>query len=253
MDNEAVISVVRRWAHCDESTAWLALRSVLGVLADRLDRNECRHLAAELPDRIAPLLFSDTPAQSFDVDEFLHRVAECEGTDLTTAQNRSRAVFAALRAALPAPLYSHMRAELSKDFVPLVEPVAIVDSESFLDLVGEQTGLDHDEAWRAVSAVLNTLASRIAPGEVDDLIARLPAELHEPLKEGRAGAEASSRRMRAEGFVVRVARQEGTDPAIASGHIRAVMTALRKAIGDQEYYDITVELPPEYERLIGKV
>ena len=253
MDNEEMISVVRRWANCDESTAWLALRSVLAVLADRLDRNECRHLAAELPDRIAPLLFSDTPAQSFDVDEFLHRVAERERTDLATAQNHSRAVFAALRAALRAPVYSHMTAELPKDFISLVEPVAIVDSDSFLDLVGERTGLDHDKAWRAVSAVFNTLANRIAPGEVDDLIARLPAELHEPLKEGRAGADARSRRMRAEEFIDRVARQEGTDPAIASGHIRGVLTALRKAIGDQEYYDITVELPREYERLIGLV
>lgn len=253
MDNEDVISVVQKWAHCDESTAWLALRSVLAVLADRLDRNECRHLASELPDRIAPLLFSATPAQKFDVDEFLHRVAEYECTDLATAQNHSQAVFAALRAALQAPLYSHIRAQLSKDFTPLVEPVAIVDSDSFFDLVGEQTGLDHEKAWRAIGAVLSTLASRIAAGEVDDLIARLPAELHEPLKEGRAGADASSRRMRAEEFIVRAAQREGTEPVIARGHIRAVLTALRKAIGNQEYYDITVELPPEYGRLIGLV
>jgi uncharacterized protein (DUF2267 family) len=50
VDNEAVLSNVIRWAHCAEGTAWQALRATLETLAERLDRNECRHLAAPLVD-----------------------------------------------------------------------------------------------------------------------------------------------------------------------------------------------------------
>jgi uncharacterized protein (DUF2267 family) len=253
MDNEALLSVVMRWAPADEAMAWRAVRATLATLAERLDRNECRHLAATLPDRIAPLLFTGSPAEGFDVDEFVRRVAGREGSDLFTAERHARAVFAALRAALPPDVYSHVTAELPKDYRPLVEPVAVMEESSFLDLVARQIGLDRQAARRTTHAVLATLAERIAPGEVDDLIARLPIELHKPLKEGRADADAPARKMTAEAFVAKVAEREGVGVTTAAAHVRAVMAALRRAVGVEEYYDLTVELPPEYERLMALV
>jgi uncharacterized protein (DUF2267 family) len=34
-------------------------------------------------------------------------------------------------------------------------------------------------------------------------------------------------------------------PHVAQRHARAVFAALREAVGDEEYFDVTVQLPPE--------
>lgn len=49
---------------------------------------------------------------------------------------------------------------------------------AFVSRVAERAGLHVERARRAVDAVLETLAERIAGGEVDDLIARLAPALH---------------------------------------------------------------------------
>ena len=248
-----MLAAVNRWLHADEDTLWRAIRATLETAAERLDKNECRHLSAELPDRIAPFLFTATPAERFDVDEFLRRVAEREGTDVATAQHHARAVFAALREAVSDKAYSHMTAELPKDFAPLVEPMAIMAAADFFDSVARRAELDVADAQRATEAALSTLAERIAPGEVDDLVIRLPVELHSPLKQGKASADARSRKMSAEEFLGRAAQREGVDPTSAMKHVRAVLTTLRMAVGSEEYFDVTVELPGEYATLLGLV
>ena len=43
--------------------------------------------------------------------------------------------------------------------------------------------------------MLETLAERIAGGEVDDVIVRLPIALHEPLKRGKEMSGGKARRM----------------------------------------------------------
>jgi uncharacterized protein (DUF2267 family) len=252
VDEEEVLAAVNRWLHADEDTLWRALRATLETAAERLDKNECRHLAAELPDRIAPFLFTATPAERFDVDEFLRRVAEREGTDVATAQHHGRAVFAALREAVSDKAYSDMTAELPKDFAPLVEPIAIMAAADFFDNVARRAELDASDAQRATEAALSTLAGRIAPGEVDDLVIRLPVD-HSPLKQGKASADAWSRKMSAEEFLERAAQREGVEPTSAMKHVRAVLTTLRMAVGSAEYFDVTVELPGEYATLLGLV
>ncbi|MGH2815764.1 MAG: DUF2267 domain-containing protein, partial [Actinomycetota bacterium] len=52
-------------------------------------------------------------------------------------------------------------------------------------------------------------------------------------------------RMSLERFVERVAGREGVPPETARGHARAVLSTLREAVGE-EFYDVTVQLPPEY-------
>jgi uncharacterized protein (DUF2267 family) len=92
--------------------------------------------------------------------------------------------------------------------------------------------------------VLETLAERIADGEVDDLIGRLPVPLHAALKRGKA-RNPGARRMSLERFVGRVAEREGASPEEARNHARAVFATLREAVGE-ELYDVTVQLPPDY-------
>jgi uncharacterized protein (DUF2267 family) len=138
-----------------------------------------------------------------------------------------------------------MVAQLPKDFaflLPRGPAVEVLPAEAFLDRVADRAGLDADGARRATDAVLETLAERIAEGEVDDLISRLPIPLHAALKRGKA-RHREARRMSLERFVDRVAEREGVPPEQARTHARAVFTTLREAVGE-ELYDVTVQLPP---------
>ena len=94
--------------------------------------------------------------------------------------------------------------------------------------------------------MLETLAERIAGGEVDDLIAQLPAVLHEPLKRGNALSNGAARPMSLEEFVLRIAEREGVVPGVALAHARAVFATLREALPEEEFLDITAQLPRDY-------
>jgi uncharacterized protein (DUF2267 family) len=59
----------------------------MATLAERISREEARELAALLPPEVGPWLWREgSPAEGFDIDEFLQRVAEREGVDAKTAQ-----------------------------------------------------------------------------------------------------------------------------------------------------------------------
>jgi uncharacterized protein (DUF2267 family) len=53
-----------------------------------------------------------------------------------------------------------------------------------------------------------------------------------------------------EAFVNRVAEREGVDPERAADDAAAVLRTLREAVGDDEFFDITVQLPDDYIRAI---
>jgi uncharacterized protein (DUF2267 family) len=69
------------------------------------------------------------------------------------------------------------------------------------------------------------VAERIAPGESDDLVARLPIELHPLLKEERNAGTASH--VSLEKLLKQVAQCAGISVAEAERHARAVLTTLR--------------------------
>jgi uncharacterized protein (DUF2267 family) len=96
--------------------------------------------------------------------------------------------------------------------------------------------------------VLETLGERIAGGEVDDLLTRLPLALHAPLKVGRAHSGGSARRMSFDEFAQRVAERERTSSLAAREHTAAVLATLREAVGDDEFFDATAQLPADYPR-----
>jgi uncharacterized protein (DUF2267 family) len=85
---------------------------------------------------------------------------------------------------------------------------------------------------------------------VDDLISHVPAELHEPLERGRAGADDAARRMQIAEFLGRVARHAGVPPELAHLYVRAVLAALREAVGDELFSDLSAQLPDEYAELL---
>jgi uncharacterized protein (DUF2267 family) len=255
IDYEAFIAIVAEDADIGSEAAERASRAVLETLGERIAQGEGRDLAGQLPPELAPSIATTTPAEGFDVDEFVRRVAEREGVDVATAERDARAVFTALSRAVDRREYEQMAAELSKDYSPLLAfgpAIQTVSADVFVQRVAERTGLDPDDARKATDAVLETLAERIAAGEVRDLIARLPIALHEPLKRGAARNGGNAMRMGVDVFLARVAEREGVGVEDARDHVRAVILTLREAVGDQEFIDVTVELPREYESVLPR-
>src|ERR671917_228583 len=111
-----------------------------------------------------------------DHDGFIEAVGRLAGVGGEAAEREARAVFMALARALGPEEFADMVAQLPKDFallLPVGPATEILPVEVFLDRVADRAGLDHDGARRATDAVLETLAERIADGQVDDLIGRL--------------------------------------------------------------------------------
>jgi uncharacterized protein (DUF2267 family) len=252
MEHREFIQITQREAALDADAAERAAQATLTTLAERLSRGQARDLLQQLPAEMKPWLYTESAAEGFDVDEFLRRVAEREGVDAETAESHARAVFFALGRAVSDDEIADLADELPQDFEPLIAEAQrrffeVMPAEEFLAKVAERAGLDAEGARRATEAVIETLAERIAGGEVDDLIPRLPLALHDPLRRGKAASGGSARRMTLERFLSRIAELEDVDPFEAREHARAVFATLREAVGDEEYFDVTVQLPPDYE------
>jgi uncharacterized protein (DUF2267 family) len=179
------------------------------------------------------------------VEEFLRRVAKREDVERKDADRHARAVLLALSRTVSPDEFDDMLAELPKSFAPLLprgERVEAMPADEFLRRVADRASLDSEAAVRATRAVLETLAERIAGGEVQDLIEQLPPELHEPLRAGDALSHGAARRMSLQEFERRVAEREGVVPAEAHEHTRAVLATLREAVSPKEWLDVNAQL-----------
>ena len=251
---ERFLDLVQQLAHRSREDAERAARATLQTLAERISAGQARDLAEQLPPELAPWIATTGDAEAFDVDEFLRRVAEREGADGARAERDARAVFAALGRCVRRKEIDDLVSELPRSFGPLLDEaqgrfVHVMSAETFLAKVADRAGLDPAGARRAADAVLETLAERIAGGEVEDLITQLPAELHEPLKRGDAQSHGAATRMPVEEFVLHVAEREGVTPGEALRHTRAVFATLHEAVPEEEFLDVTVQLPRDYAAL----
>jgi len=251
---DGVLRLVQEAAGTDRSGAELVAHAVLTTLAERIAEGEAQDLAAQLPPELAPWVATKGGAEGFDVDEFLRRIAERAGTDVSGAERYARAVFLALAQAVTTDELADVAAELSKDYAPLLPRGRYVETlpfEVFLERVADRAGVEEERARRATEAVLEATAERVAGGDVDDLIAHLPVQLHAPLKRGRERTGGKVRRMSVDEFLRRVSDLEGEDVAAAREHARAVFVTLREAIGNEEFFDLAAQLPDDYAPLLG--
>jgi len=251
---EQFLTTVAQKARISWEAAERAARAALMTLAERLSAGQARDIAAQLPAELAPWLATQSGAEPFDADEFVRRVAKREGTDLASATRHAQAVFTALGRIVGQDEIEDMAAELPKDFAPFVAEaeqrfVDIVPFEEFVRRVADRAGVDEQGARHATDAVLETLAERIAGGEVEDLIEQLPGELHAPLKRGDELSNGAARRMSVDEFVRRIAEREGVTPEEAHEHARAVFATLREAIPEHEFLDVLAQLPRDYAAL----
>jgi len=120
-----------------------------------------------------------------------------------------------------------------------------MDYEQFLTMVAQIAHTDQDTAERASQIVLTVLGQHLTRGEAADVLRSLPAEL-----QAYAWSPGSPERFPPEEFLRRVAEREGTDLLTAERHSRAVFTALRQAIGPDEFADVRAQLGKHYAALL---
>lgn len=82
---EIIHEVQRRGDFVDADAAEDAVLATLSVLGERLKGGESKDLAAQLPPELADALPTDGPGETFDVGEFVRRVAERELAEVSTA------------------------------------------------------------------------------------------------------------------------------------------------------------------------
>jgi uncharacterized protein (DUF2267 family) len=254
VDHGGFMTIVRQHSGRSSEDAERATRATLQTLGERIDRGQARQLAAQLPPELAPWLATSTPAQPFDVDEFVLRVAAQENATPAAAVRDVAAVFTALAQAAPDE-WDDVVAELPRTFAPLLPRgpfVKVIDADTFRRQVAARAGISPAEADRATGAVLETLAERIAGGEVEDLLGHLPVELHPPLKRGRAAVRGEPSSIGLDKFIHKVAEREGACVLAAMLHARAVFRVLRDALGEQQFRDIVVQLPRDYVEVLAR-
>jgi uncharacterized protein (DUF2267 family) len=254
---ERFITTIEQRAGISWVDAERAARATLQTLGERISAGQSRQLAEDLPPEVRRWLLDEAEhAQDFDVGEFLRRVAEREGVDPETAEHHAKAVFIALARLVRGEEISQLAAQLPNEYKGLLHEAArhrrdpgapeVVSAEMFVQRVGRRAALGAPEAHRASEAVLETLAERIAGGEVDDLAEQLPPELRQPLERGRARTGGKARRMSLDEFVESIAEREGVGYEQALDHARAVFAALRETLTDNEFSDLLAELPRGY-------
>jgi uncharacterized protein (DUF2267 family) len=117
---------------------------------------------------------------------------------------------------------------------------------TFMSIVEQAVAIGREQAERAASATLETLAERITGGEARDIAVFLPRELRPALESALEPAEPFG----LSDFLRRVAEREGVDEDSAREHARAVFKAIGAAVAPGELRDMVSQLPHDFEPLL---
>jgi uncharacterized protein (DUF2267 family) len=266
---ERFVTTIEQLAGIPWIRAERAARATLETLGERITGGQARRLAEDLPVELRMWLTTGSDggarhgeeAQRFDVSEFVRRVAEREEVDPETARQHAQAVFVGLARLVRGDEMARLAAQLPSEYGEelLGEAIkhrrdpggpAVVVGDVFVERVARRAALSPTEARRASEAVMETLAERIAGGEVDDLAEQLPEDLHPALERGKAATGGKAQKMALDEFIERIADREGITYEQALEHTRAVFSALRGTVTEKEVSDILSELPRGYQEAL---
>jgi uncharacterized protein (DUF2267 family)/quercetin dioxygenase-like cupin family protein len=127
-DARQILDVIQRDAELPPGTsAENAFSAVMCALCDRISGGEARDLLLGLPESVRPLLercvvHRGEPSAVFDRDQLLQRIAAHLGTEPSTAERITRAVFAAVRRVLPEKEILDVASQLPAELVDLWQP-----------------------------------------------------------------------------------------------------------------------------------
>nr|WP_239028570.1 DUF2267 domain-containing protein [Pseudonocardia acidicola] len=248
------MTIVQEKARLDRAGTERAVRATLETFSERIAPDRAAELRVLLPAQMRQWI-TESPILPIDVQQFLRRVGEREGTDLDPAERHTRAVFHGLGALLTPNELAPAARELPQDFRPLFDLaqqdwVEYVPGGAFFRRVAQRAGLDDGGAHKAVDAALETLAERISGGDVDDLIHELSIRLHPPLWRGKEHSRGEPRPMSLDKFLRLLAEREAVPREVAREHARAVMATVREAISGTEFSHVKAQLPSEFEPLL---
>jgi uncharacterized protein (DUF2267 family) len=255
MHYATAVTMVERLAGLDPPEAERAIESTLRTLGERISGGEAADIAAFLPSEMRGWLVSaNEPAEPFDRQEFVRRVADREGVEPEVAEEHVRAVFQMLGFAVAPGELRDMASQLPRGFEDLLEAAGVGRRQAMTQddvpaRVAQLLHADREAGQRATDAVLQTLGARISAGEVEDLEAELPGELRDALERGLAESRAA-RKMSEQEFVARIAELEGTSPQEADRDAHAVFHALREALSPKEFSDMASQLSEDYAPLL---
>jgi len=125
MDYQTFTTTVARRAAVPQDEAERIERATLRTLADRISGGEAHDLASQLPGPLQDALRpTREEAESFDVEEFVRRVAD--GADVTPEEAASgvSAVLTTLREAVTPGEFDDVASQLPSDYRALVGPVS---------------------------------------------------------------------------------------------------------------------------------
>ena len=121
MQYDEFIGSVAQGAGISREEAERLTVATLQTLAERISGGEAEDLAAQLPEELKPHLTGvPEEAERFDVEVFVHRVAERAGTDPDDALSHVGAVFATLRDAVTSGELDDIAAQLPDGLRDLV-------------------------------------------------------------------------------------------------------------------------------------
>jgi uncharacterized protein (DUF2267 family) len=226
-----------------------AAQATLETLAERVSAGVARDLAGDLPVAERRWLQPRGDAQPLDPVAFVRRVAEREETDPATAEAHVRAVFLALARLFTEHELGELVAELPKNYGALLGPAVqreVLPFDELVDRVQGRGGLDRHGAERALAAVLETLAERIAGREADDLAAVLPPELGPPLRRGRDRTGGKAQKMPLDEFLRSIADREGVASEDVLDHAQAVFKTIREIVPEKAWSHLLGQLPRDW-------
>lgn len=259
------VSLVGELASLSRAEAELTTRAVLETLAEHLSGDQRQRLAGRLPKALRPSLEQPGLGEQLRHTAFLHRVAEREGitarsldhATLNAAERHTRAVFDVLRLVIEPDDIEAISALLPADIRgllrgPVRHPRPVITADELVGRTAQAAGVDRERALRALEAALETLAERLAGGEVLDLERLLPGELRPALELGTLRSAGKAARISLDEFVSRVAERDDATLEEALDLTRAVFATLRETLPPQELDDILAELAHDYDPILAR-
>jgi uncharacterized protein (DUF2267 family) len=122
-----------------------------------------------------------------------------------------------------------------------------MEYDSFISVVQSMASMGRQESERVACVTLRVLERRLSRGEAADIAQLLPPELRSCMT-----PERDRETFHLDGFLRRVSEESGLDRPTAEKAARAVVAALRRAVGHKEFHDLRSELPEDLQRFLDQ-
>jgi uncharacterized protein (DUF2267 family) len=122
-----------------------------------------------------------------------------------------------------------------------------MDYDGFVAIVQEAGRIPREEAERVSCATVRTLAERVTSGEAEDLAERLPGRLSSCVD-----TDHRPERFDVAEFTRRIAQRAEVDQDTAPRDAKAVLVALWRAVGSEEFEDLRAQLPTDFDPLLDE-